>query len=244
MNLSYQLYSSRGWPISQTFSMLSQIGFREVEACDRILGQPSDFRAEAGRWGLAVSSVHISVEKLETDIVGSIALAKDLGVRRVYAPYLCPEERPTDRAGWAAFAQKLATIRSCVEAAGIQFGWHNHDYDLVDLGKDWTPLDIIADAGIALELDLGWVHRAGRDPVGTIRRFGPLIKTAHIKDCANGAHNGEQEDWAEVGQGVLDWPSIHRALQDVGVAHYVVEHDNPSDHERFARSSYDFVTTL
>ena len=35
----------------------------------------------------------------------------------------------------------------------------------------------------------------------------------------------------------MDWAAIDAALKANGITHMVVEHDNPSDHARFARRS-------
>jgi sugar phosphate isomerase/epimerase len=37
----------------------------------------------------------------------------------------------------------------------------------------------------------------------------------------------------------MDWPAIRAELQAQGVDHWVVEHDNPKDHARFARRSLE-----
>lgn len=243
-NISYQLYSSRNWPLEDTIKMLADVGYREVEGYGGVFGDVAETNAILARHGVTMTSAHMAVADLEQDIVGCIALGKDLGVKRIYAPYLQEDERPTDAAGWEAFALRLAAIRPSVEAAGFVFGWHNHDFELVDLGGGRTPLDIIADAGIHLELDLGWVQVAGHDVVSTIQKYGPLIKTAHIKDRAPDGENTSEDGWADVGTGVMDWAAIHVALQDAGVTHYVIEHDNPSDHARFARTSFDLVASL
>ena len=244
MKLSYQLYSSRNWPLADTLKMLADTGYSEVEAYGGVLDDVAGFKAAAAENGLAITSVHMAVADLEADIAGCIALAKDLGVTRIYAPYLQEEERPTDLAGWTDFAGRLAVIRSAVEAAGFTFGWHNHEFELVDLGGGRTPLDVIADAGIQMELDLGWVHFAGHDVTETIGKYAALIKTAHIKDRAPEGENTDQDGWADVGAGVIDWAAVFAALNEAGVDHFVVEHDNPSDHVRFARASYEHLTSL
>lgn len=244
MTLSYQLYSSRNWPLDETLKMLAETGYTQVEAYGGVLSDVPAFKAAAAENGLAISSVHISVDDLEGDVAAAVALAKDLGAARVYGPYLTEENRPTDRAGWAAFAERLAAIKTSVEAEGLVFGWHNHDFEFVDLGGGETPMDVLAEAGIPFELDLGWVHVAGFNVVSTIRKFAPLIRTAHIKDRAPEGENGDEDGWADVGAGVLDWKSIRTALDEAGVTHFVIEHDNPSDHTRFAQASFKHFTSL
>jgi sugar phosphate isomerase/epimerase len=40
-----------------------------------------------------------------------------------------------------------------------------------------------------------------------------------------------------VGHGTVDWKAIMAALRAAGVTHFVMEHDNPKDHTRFATRS-------
>ncbi|WP_392341953.1 hypothetical protein [Phaeobacter sp. BS52] len=73
-----------------------------------------------------------------------------------------------------------------MQEAGFVFGWHNHDFELADLGGGVMPLDLIAGASpeLKLELDLGWTARAGHNPVAMVERFAGQIHAAHIKDVA------------------------------------------------------------
>ncbi|MFT5625128.1 MAG: sugar phosphate isomerase/epimerase [Lentimonas sp.] len=101
------------------------------------------------------------------------------------------------------------------------------------------PLDLMMAAApdMKLELDLGWVTRAGEDPVAWINKYAGRIAAAHIKDVSPAGENVDEDGWADVGHGVMDWVVIHAALQAAGVDHYVLEHDNPSDHQRMATRS-------
>jgi sugar phosphate isomerase/epimerase len=123
-----------------------------------------------------------------------------------------------------------------VRDAGLGFGWHNHDFELADLGGGTTPLDLIAQGGTDLELDLGWVARGGQDPVAALRRFSGRVRAVHLKDLAPQGTT-EEDGWADVGHGSQDWGAIKAELDAQGVDHWVVEHDNPSDHARFAARS-------
>jgi sugar phosphate isomerase/epimerase len=56
--------------------------------------------------------------------------------------------------------------------------------------------------------------------------------------------NADEDGWADVGKGEIDWPSIMDLARKTRTLHYVMEHDNPSDLERFARRSFDYVSKL
>ncbi|WP_371170725.1 sugar phosphate isomerase/epimerase family protein [Aliiroseovarius sp. 2305UL8-7] len=234
--ISYQLYGSRNWPLSDTLTMLRNTGYTEVEGYGALFAQAPSLTDDLASAGLAMPTLHYGLAEIEADPDAVIALARALGAQAVFAPYLDAPDRPTDHAGWQDFADRLVTAGKPLQDAGLVFGWHNHDFELVDLGDGTTPLDIIAKASpdLKLELDLGWVARAGMDPVQAIQTYGSQIHTAHIKDLAEQGACLDEDGWADVGHGVMDWAAIHAALKAAGVQRYVIEHDNPNDHQRFA----------
>lgn len=244
--ISYQLYGSRNWELTETLNMLSKAGFQYVEGYRDLFSADADLSAVLDGAGLSMPTLHFGLNDLEADPVAAFALCASVGADTIYAPYLDEADRPQDKAGWIEFAERLQAAAKLVTAAGLSFGWHNHDFELIDLGEGVTPLDIIAKTApdVSLELDLGWVVRAGLDPVSLIKSFGPRISAAHIKDVAPIGENADEDGWSDVGFGQIDWMAVHAALQEAGVQRYVIEHDNPSDHERFATRSLATVKTL
>lgn len=244
-HFAYQLYCSRNFPpLRDTCMMLGKAGFTEVEGFGGLFADIDGLRESLNHAGLQMTSSHIGLDQLEDDLAGYVKLAKSLGMKRVYVPYLMPNSRPTDDAGWRAFGQKLAEFGKAFTDSNIAFGWHNHDFEFFSTETDTLPIDLIAEAEISLELDLGWVARAGLDPVAWIKKYGDKITSAHVKDIAPLGDAMDEDGWADVGHGTLDWPAIHAALQAAGVDHYVVEHDNPKDHARFAQRSLATLKAL
>jgi sugar phosphate isomerase/epimerase len=238
--ISYQLYCSRNHlPLADTLQMLAKTGYSEVEGYGALLDDVDTLKAGLDASGLKMRSGHVALDQIESDPVGVIATVRSLGFEKVFAPYLQAEERPTSSDAWAAFGKRLAEAGKPLQDAGLVFGWHNHDFECPLTPQGDTPLDLIVAGGddIMLELDLGWVRRAGFDPVTWIEKYAGRITTAHIKDIAAEGTCVDEDGWADVGQGTMDWTSIHSALQAAGVDHYVVEHDNPSDDQRFAARS-------
>ena len=246
-HISYQLYCSRNFPpMSDTLKMLEAAGFKEVEGYGALFDDVDALKAAFAGTNLQLTSSHIGIDLLEADPDKVLDIAKEFGMRMVCGPYLAADERPTDAAGWTAFGEKLAKIGAPYVAAGLKFGWHNHDFELVALDTGEYPIDLMMAAApdLQLELDLGWVKRAGEDPVAWINKYAGRIAAAHIKDIAVEGENADEDGWADVGHGIMDWAAIHAALQATGVDHYVVEHDNPSDHQRFATRSFATASNL
>lgn len=120
---------------------------------------------------------------------------------------------------------------------GINLAWHNHDFEYLTIAPAIRPIDIILGAGQALqwEADVAWVARAGADPVAELERYSGRASVCHIKDLAPAGSDPDEQGWADVGHGTLDWNRILPAMKSAGAKLFVAEHDNPSDVERFAR---------
>lgn len=238
--IAYQLYCSRNFPpLEDTLAMLAQAGFTAVEGYGGLYEDPERLRAMLDDNGLAMPSGHFALEMVEGDPQKAIAVAQILGVGKVMVPWVAPELRGTDLASWRAFAGRVAAALEPVRHAGFTVGWHNHDWDLQDLGGT-TPVDLMVEAGLDLELDLGWVARSGNDPVEVLRRLRGHVTAVHLKDLAPAGTEAE-DGWADVGQGTQDWGAIKAELDAQGIDTWVIEHDNPADHARFARRSLQAV---
>jgi sugar phosphate isomerase/epimerase len=238
MTIAYQLYCSRNFPpLGDTLKMLAATGFTAVEGFGGLYAAVEELKAGLDANGLAMPSGHFGLDMVEGDPARTIAVAKTLGIAKVFVPYIVADQRPTDAAGWAAFGARLAEAGKPLLDAGFGFGWHNHDFELADLGGGVTPLDQIAAAGVDLELDLGWVRVAGHDPVAWIKKYSGRIGAVHIKDIAADGEAVDEDGWADVGHGIIDWAPIKAALDAAGIDHFVIEHDNPKDHARFAARS-------
>lgn len=237
---SYQLYSSRNFPpMADTFQMLARAGYTAVEGYGALYAD--DAAVEATKAGLAATGLtmptgHFSLSMLEGEAEKVLGIARALKMQRLYCPYLPPEDRPTDGAGWHVFGARLEQVAHLYRAKGLGFGWHNHDFEFRQTADGAIPQEEIFDGGPHLEweIDVAWVIRGGADPLAWIDRYKDRITAAHVKDIAPAGENRDEDGWADVGHGTVDWPAIMAALRAIGVRHFVMEHDNPSDHTRFA----------
>lgn len=241
--IAYQLYCSRNFPpLADVCKMLADTGFKTVEGYRGLFDDLDGVKAALDESGLDMTSCHIGLDMIEDEPDAVLELARAVNMQKVFIPFLPLEERPTDSDGWRTLAARVAEAGKVIKDAGLGFGWHNHEFEFVATPQGDIPEDLLVAAGVDLELDLGWVVRAGHDPVETIQKYGDKVIAAHIKDIAMAGTCTDEDGWADVGHGTLDWAAIHAALQAVGCDHYVVEHDNPNDHERFARRSLAAVS--
>lgn len=241
MTISFQLYSARNFqPWEDVFAMLAETGYRNVEGFGGLYADPADLRAKLDRHGLQMPTAHFPLDLLEGDFEKAMGIADTLGVATVICPHIAAELRSTDSAGWRDFGGRLARIGDRVAARGRAFAWHNHDFEFRPMADGQIPQRIILEAApeIGWEIDVAWVVRGAADPFAWIREYGSRIVAVHVKDIAPAGEAADEDGWADVGHGTLDWGGLAAALRSgTGATHFVMEHDNPGDVRRFARRS-------
>lgn len=240
---SYQLYSSRNFPpLENTLKMLSELGYIGVEGYGALLTDiknPKELRAQLDQHNLVMKSCHVDLALIKSDPQKVIELAKVIGFEKAYGPYLQEDERPKTAQGWNDFAKELAEISKPLIDAGIGFGWHNHDFEFIQLENGQIPMEIMLNEAknLEMEFDVAWCVKADRDPLEFIKKYTSRITAAHIKDIAATGECADEDGWADVGQGIVGWPAIYKALKAAGTKLFIMEHDNPNDHSRFASRS-------
>jgi sugar phosphate isomerase/epimerase len=240
---SYQLYSSRNFPpLADTLAMLKRLGYVSVEGYGALYADPAkvaELTQHLGAVGLTMPTAHFGLDMLEKEPARVLEICAALGIRTVYCPYLLPDQRPTTGAGWEAFGRRLQQAGRPLRDAGLGFGWHNHAFEFETTADGVLPQTAIFAGGPDLEweADIAWVIKGGADPLAWIRDHGGRITSVHVKDIAPAGENADEDGWADVGSGTVDWPGIMKALGSTPAANFIMEHDNPKDHERFAARS-------
>jgi len=239
---SYQLYSSREFPpLEKTLKTLAEIGYTQTEGYHALFADPDATKAAHDAAGLTMPSAHFSVDALVNDRDGTLRTAELLGVSSLYAPALPADERPTDASSWTAFGSQLEALGQTYRAEGYHFGWHNHAFEFQPTTDGSTPMTLILEAApsIGWEIDIAWIIRGGSDPFKWIADYGDRISAVHIKDIAREGECLDEDGWADVGFGTVDWKALMTALEASPVKHFVMEHDKPNDDMRFARRSFE-----
>nr|WP_306265636.1 sugar phosphate isomerase/epimerase [Pararhizobium sp. IMCC3301] len=240
---SYQLYSSRNVPaLSDTLTMLARLGYTAVEGYGGLFADRSavdNLVASLGDSGLKMPTAHMDIDMVENQSDRVLKIARSVGIETVFVPFLLPEERPSSTVGWREFGKRLDAAGAPLRAAGLGFGWHNHDFEFCPVSTGEIPMDLILEAAptLAWEADIAWIVRGGSDPLEWIEKHGNRIAAVHVKDIAAEGQNTDEDGWADVGDGTMDWPAIMKALRGKSVTHFIMEHDNPSDDKRFAERS-------
>lgn len=247
MNFSFQLYSARNFmPWDSVFKTVSALGYTQVEGFGALYDDPASLRATLGTHGLTMPSGHFALDALENDLPSVLAIANTLACTSILCPHITEDLRSTDLAGWQHFAKRLHTIGERINEKGLRFGWHNHDFEFTICDDGTVPMRVILETArdIEWEMDVAWVARGGSDPQQWIKDYGSRITAVHVKDIAAAGECTDEDGWADVGHGTLDWPALMKQItQHTSAELFVAEHDNPNDLERFARRSIDAMNS-
>ena len=186
-------------------------------------------------------SGHFAIDLLENDFDGAAKIAETLGVKLIICPHIVADARPTDAAGWQAFGERLGKVGEKAKTAGFDFAWHNHDFEFKPLADGSLPQKHMLDAApdIGWEMDVAWVIRGGADPLKWIADYGPRITAVHVKDIAPAGQNANEDGWADVGHGTVDWRGLVKAFKEKSAAKVYRDGARQSERRRSLRAALD-----
>ena len=248
--LSIQLYSLRNHgPLASQLDVVKEAGFPAVETIQGLMEDAQGTRALLDERGLAAPSGHVSLAALRERPDWAIDAARVLGIGLVIVPALHGDDRPTDAEGWRKVGAELGQMAERVAQEGLRLAFHNHHWEVQALPDGSMPLDLLLDAGapggLGWEADLAWLVRGGDDPAARLDRHRERLVAVHVKDIALAGVAEDEDGWADVGQGTLDWADLWRRSTEGGASPLMVaEHDKPSDGARFALRSLEAMRRL
>ena len=247
--LSIQLYTLRSLgELDRVLDTVMEAGYGHVETIGSHLEQAENVRAKLDARGLKVSSSHVSLAALRERLNVVVRASHTLAFEQLFMPAVPPEQRQGDASFWRTLGRELGELAQRLRDEGITFGYHNHDWELAPKEGTKTALELIFEAAegspLAWQVDIAWLVRAGADPKDWMERYRDRIVSAHVKDLAPPGRNEDQDGWADVGAGVLDWRDLWQAARAAGARWMVIEHDKPADPAGTARASYAFLKNL
>ena len=247
--LSIQLYTMRALnDLDRILDAVGEAGFRHVETVGSQLDDAATTRAKVNARGLKVSSSHVSLAALRERPEAVVEACRTLGFEQLFMPAVPPDQRDMAADGWRALGRELGGLAERLRGQGIRLGYHNHHWELKPKEGGKTALELIFEAAegspLTWQADVAWLVRGGADPKEWLDRYRSRVVSAHVKDIAPAGQNEDEDGWADVGSGVLDWRDLWRACRDAGAEWMVVEHDKPKDPARTARASFAFLSGM
>jgi sugar phosphate isomerase/epimerase len=204
-----------------TLEKIAEIGYQGIE-----LGRPPEGMTVAqqkillDRIGLQVVGTHAGFDTLDFDPDAITDYLEEVNGGK----YVAISLRFESKDDVLTKAKKMNEIGEQFHKRGVQFLYHNHDWEFVKFDGEYI-LDIILRETnpdfVQLELDTYWVKKGGEDPAAYLAKLQNRCPLLHIKDM----EAGEEQFFAEVGEGILDFRNIAKVAAEVGTKWLVVEQD-------------------
>ncbi len=155
-----------------------------------------------------------------------------------------------------AWAAEVEPAAARFAADGITLCYHNHHVDLTQFDGE-RIFDIVRRVApsVKFEVDLHWVQRGGMAPLDMLKEYSGVCKLIHVKDFRVGVLPQEAIDkmtsgdvmggfqmfvnlaqFAEVGQGNMNWPELLPAAIDAGAEYFFIEQD-----DTYGRDPFDCI---
>lgn len=242
-----QLYTVRDAmekDVPGTLAHVARIGYKEVEFAGYFGKTPNEIRALLKQNGLTSPSSHVPYPDGGDGWKKTVDDAKEAGHQYVTVAWT-PEEKRQGSDAWKRIADEFNKAGEVAKAAGLQYAYHNHDYELAKAG-DVMPFDALLENTdpklVTFEMDLYWMVHGGADPLAYFKKYPGRFAMVHVKDAKPDA----AKTMTEVGTGTIPFAKIFAWDADHGahIKHYFVEHDQPKDPFASIATSYKNLANL
>ncbi|WP_405381342.1 sugar phosphate isomerase/epimerase family protein [Maribacter sp. LLG6340-A2] len=221
-----QLYSFRDDMLKnpeRTLENIAKLGYKEIESAGSSKGYyygltPSQISQTCNDLGMKITSGHVRLDdNFERTMEDAVATGQE---------YLICSSMPSNGQtvdNYKKVAEQFNKAGEACKKLGLKFGYHNHEYEfekknnvvLYDVLMDNTQDDLVH-----MELDLGWVVVAGKDPLSYFNKYPGRFPLWHLKDM-----DMDKKESTEFGKGGLDIALMLQNKELSGVKHIYVEQE-------------------
>lgn len=184
---------------------------------------------------------------LETEFDRAVDACRRTGSRYLRIGMM-PFSAMVSKEACEAWAAEVEPYAARLAEQGVTLCYHNHHVDLIQFDGE-RIFDIVRRVAPSLlfEVDLHWVQRGGMAPLDMLKAYTGACKLIHVKDFriaplpaetyarfeAKEIEGKEFYDaflglaqFAEVGQGNMNWPELLPAAEAAGAEYFLIEQDD------------------
>lgn len=225
-NYGVQLYSFRDSMLKnpkKTLEEISILGFTEIESAGSKKGYyygltPKEMGETCKALEMKLTSGHV---RLDANFEQTMDDAVSSGQEYLICSSMPSNGQTVDN--YKKVAEQFNKAGEACKKVGLKFGYHNHEYEfesengevLYDVLMDNTQNDLVH-----MELDLGWVVVAGKDPIHYFKKYPGRFPLWHLKDM-----DMAKKESTEFGKGGLDIKQMLYNKKLSGVKHIYIEQE-------------------
>jgi sugar phosphate isomerase/epimerase len=230
MKIGAQLYTVRDYTktpedIEATLRRIHAMGFEVIQISGFGPCDPNLLAGWVRELGLEVCVTHNPWARLDdpVELKKLAAEHKQLGCPQVGLG-MKPDAFPNSYEGYTRFIKKLNDICRRLRDEGLTFGYHNHNFEF----QKWNGVRAIDRMieecpDLHFILDVFWVQAGGCSPAAYLEKLNGRITVVHFKDYRM---SGWDRQFAEIGEGNLDWQDIVPRCEKLKIPYAVIEQDS------------------
>ena len=233
MPIGCQLYPV-GKLIAQDFEgtlrQLAAIGYRTIELCSPPSYEKSGFaplvkmkaaevRKAIESAGLRCESCHYQFQELKDSLDDRLAYAKEFGLKQMIVATFGLRQDAT-MADWAKAAGELNKLGERTKKAGIQLGFHNHNFEFKEIDGVLIYDKLMSEFDpklVKMQFQVA-VISLGYQAAPFFKKYPGRFLSLHLADWSPA-----EKKSVPVGAGVVDWKELFAAAKIGGVQNYFVE---------------------
>ncbi len=211
-----KMVSSQGYKLVE---MCSPKGYKDIGFGSLVNMKTADMRSIINDAGLTCPSCHFGFGELTTDDLDDrIEFAKQLGMTQmICSTFWLPKEVKLD--DYLAAADKLNKAGEKIKSAGMQAGFHNHEFEFATLDGQLIYDALMArfDPSLVKMQFQTEVINLGYKASDYFTKYPGRFISAHLSDWT------ADKKEVPIGQGVIDWKEFFAAAKTGGVKNFFVE---------------------
>lgn len=242
--------------VYETMRRIHNLGYRAVEVSQIPMTKENvaQFKQASEDFTIDIAALSAAVEPMKPGMPGE-TLTSDfekivqdcqvLGCRYLRIGMM-PLASMETKESIMAFIEKAEAFAERLAEHGISLYYHTHHIEFQKHDGEYL-LDIIKNntSKLGFELDVHWIQRGGANPVDVIRSYAGRVSLLHLKDYRIGQLKMPEDmsqffnafsniiEFAEIGEGNLEFPPMIEAGIESGVKYFFVEQDDTYDRDPF-----------
>lgn len=225
-NPGIQLYTVRKEMLEDatgTLKRLAALGIKQIESAASDKGyyyglKPVEIKKICTDLGMTLRSGHVHLDDKWQQTIDDAVLAGQ--------EYLVCSSMPSNGQTVDNYKKVAGEFNKAGEACkkmNIKFGYHNHEYEFEEEnGK--VLYDVLLEntdpSFVFMELDLGWVIVAGKDPIAYFTKYPGRFLLWHLKDM-----DLAKKHSTEFGKGGLDIKKMFKYSSQSGMKYFFIEQE-------------------
>jgi len=195
------------------------------------------------KYELPICTVHADFNRVKNDLDRLAEAFLTFDCKAIGIGMMPGQYRTKGMEGTKAFAQLLNETGDKLQKYGMNVTYHNHAFEFKRV--NWqTHYDYLlenTEPNVHFTPDVYWIKAGGSEPEGVLEKLRGRTLVMHLKDWKKGIPPFNMK---EIGAGALDFDSILKCAESIGVRDAVIELDHAKKPWQSLENSLRFLRRM